>query len=369
VALGGLRTLGHRLTIAGYERAGGLPGLEAGFVNRGLDAAVRASGLPRPTVLDLVLALVDRERQPPAKAPPRTAVELAATIASPLPPVLTALATLAREEIARARGEETAASAPWQLDHDYLAGPILRLERERDRWRLLLAERDKIFREAGLNLGRRWRTLLPLKDQLRLAAARLGGRFRYGEYRAYAILSWLRLAPTLLLLSTLATGWWVYEQASSVQRVWGRLILSGDDLSPRETEALLEISRASWLERRLFTSDLLTRPEFVERFAEQPAPVLRALVGTSVPRARRLLRRALPIFLSEGIKIYEAKSARAMVIDLKSVLLSAEVTQILQSVLNSLKASTDYSTAVALAEAYEALAAKLDPAQAPAQLN
>jgi hypothetical protein len=223
VVLGGLRGLSG-LTVPAYEHAGGLPGLEATFVARGLTAAAQASNLPETAALALLLALVDRDRQPPAKAAPRPAADLAAAIAASPPATIRALATFARDEILRTRGEAEAPDSPWQLDHDYLAGPILRVERERDRWRLLLAERATPFREAGVSFRRRWRGLLPVNEQLQLLLARLRGRFRCGEYRPYALASSLRLLPPAAILGTAVLAAWIAFAYDQAERLCGNLI-------------------------------------------------------------------------------------------------------------------------------------------------
>jgi hypothetical protein len=53
----------------------------------------------------------------------------------------------------------------WQLDHAYLAQPILHIERERDQWHLLLEERARAFAEASWR--GKWGALLPLRTQAR----------------------------------------------------------------------------------------------------------------------------------------------------------------------------------------------------------
>jgi hypothetical protein len=99
---------------------------------------------------------------------------------------LEALATLSREEIVRPRGEVAAADTPWQLDHDYLAGPILRLERERRRWSHFVAVRRK---------------------QLRLAPTKLWSNLQQAVIRSLVFINGLPRLPALLLLIALIGGW------------------------------------------------------------------------------------------------------------------------------------------------------------------
>src|SRR5262249_41795873 len=146
IVLGGLRTL-RRLTPAAYGRAGRLVGLEAAVVRGTIAKAARASAITEDSVLRMLSALVDRTRQPPDKAPPKTTGELASLVGILEGNAARALAALQTDEIVRPRDTDGVAKA-WQLDHAYLAQPILRLERERDQWRRLLEESARSYADA-----------------------------------------------------------------------------------------------------------------------------------------------------------------------------------------------------------------------------
>jgi tetratricopeptide (TPR) repeat protein len=154
-----------------------------------------ASGLRDDEVLRLAGALIDRTRQPPDRVPPQSVADLASALSIKEAVVGIALEALARDKITRPQGGTTLAKPAWQLDHAYLARPIMRLEGDRDRWRLLLAERARSH--ADSDWRHRWQTLLTLKEQAWLLGARLRGRFRYGDYRRFALKSVLRSAPAL----------------------------------------------------------------------------------------------------------------------------------------------------------------------------
>lgn len=81
VVLVGLAAL-RQLSVAAYERVGALEGLEARFVESGVNAGTTASGLNARAVLALLLALIDREQR--RKTPALTAGRLAAAIMPPL---------------------------------------------------------------------------------------------------------------------------------------------------------------------------------------------------------------------------------------------------------------------------------------------
>jgi hypothetical protein len=145
VALGGLRTL-RRLTPAAYARTGRLAGLEAAFVAGAITRAARVAALREEDVLQLLLPLIDRTRQPPDKGPPQPAKALAETAGVPEHAASRALERLETDEIVRPRSELQDAVG-WQLDHAYLAQPLLRIERERDQWHRLLEERARAYAE------------------------------------------------------------------------------------------------------------------------------------------------------------------------------------------------------------------------------
>src|SRR5205814_7951739 len=106
---------------------------------------------------------------------------------------------LAIDEILRPRDDPTGKG--WQLDHAYLALPIIHIERNRDYWRRLLAERARAFSEA--TWFKKWGALLPIGMQAKLLAARLSSPFRYGPHRFYALGSLTRGLPAILALALL----------------------------------------------------------------------------------------------------------------------------------------------------------------------
>jgi hypothetical protein len=124
-------------------------------VKEAIASATRRSGMTGRIVDRILLPLVDADRRPPGKAKPQSATELANADLDTV--VAEALKALADREIVRCSGDPDDPNAPWQLDHDYLARPILRLKREQEKRQVLLAERAKAFSQAGRDLGLRWR--------------------------------------------------------------------------------------------------------------------------------------------------------------------------------------------------------------------
>ena len=120
-----------------------------------------------------------------------------------------ALVSLRANEVVRLRSELQAATVGWQLDHAYLALPILRIEREHDHWHRLLVERAQAYAEASWH--DKWNALLPLGVQVRLVGARLQRRFRYGAQRRYALKSLSRVIPAIAVFGLIVGLVWATQ--------------------------------------------------------------------------------------------------------------------------------------------------------------
>ena len=224
LVLQGLRSL-PRLTVGAYERVGRVDGLEAASVRNALAAASRSSTLSVTVILDQILVpLVDSERSPPGKARPRTIAQLADPDLSSTS-VAEVLATLSDREIVHCVGHPSNEAAPWQLDHDYLARPILRLKAEKERWAILLAERTSAFQDAGLNPLRRWRNLLSIWQQISILAARLHGKLYYGTASSLALVSLfasiISIVTPLTAVSAMVWAAWQYNEAARIEASLG----------------------------------------------------------------------------------------------------------------------------------------------------
>jgi hypothetical protein len=287
VALGGLRTL-HRLTPAAYARAGRLPGLEAAFVAGAITGAARMAALHDEDVLRLLLPLVDRTRQPPDKGPPQSQMQLAEEAQVPGVAAGRALKRLEADEVVRPRSELEEAAIGWQLDHAYLAQPILRIERERDLWHQLLTERARTYAEASWQ--GKWRALLPLGLQARLVGARLQRRFRYGEQRGYALKSLSRALPAILVVGAIAGLSWAATEWDAARQIEGELARNGDPMSDDATAGLANLAGHSWVARWRVARDIFSQPQDAGWFAAAPGPVLRAWVRLDPDRLDNLVR-------------------------------------------------------------------------------
>lgn len=246
VALGGLRTL-PRLTPAAYVRAGRLAGLEAAFVAGAITRAAHTAALRADDVLRLLLPLLDCTRQPPDKGPPQSQLQLAERAGIPENTAGRALERLETDEIVRPRSEPQDATGTWQLDHAYLAAPILRIEGERDHWHRLLVERARTYAEAQWR--DKWSVLLPLGTQARLVGARLQRRFRYGAQRGYALKSLARATPAIAAIAVIALLVWAATEWDAARQIEGQMARNGDPISDDAATGLADLAGRSWLVR------------------------------------------------------------------------------------------------------------------------
>ncbi len=289
VVLGGLRTL-RRLTPAAYVRVGRLAGLQAAFIDGALRRAALVATLRYEDVLRLVIALVDRNRQPPDKAPPQSTADLAAILGARPDVATRALKRLEADEVVRPRGDANGGTTSWQLDHAYLAQPILHLERERDKWWRLLEERAQAYAEAGWR--QKWGALLPTRTQAEVLAARLQGRFRYGEHRVYALKSLARSLPAIGMAGLIAALAWAageYEAAGQIEAQLAQSEVDDDTVLTDDAAAgLANLMVRSAVTRWRVARDLFTVPTPAGWFASNPEPIVRALVGLDLDRLHTL---------------------------------------------------------------------------------
>jgi hypothetical protein len=289
VVLGGLRTL-PRLTLAAYARADRVSGLEVAFVAGALSKAARiAASRDDSAILSMVSALVDRTRQPPDKGPPLTTEQLAEKATLPVDAAGRALAQLERDEVVRKQGDAAPRSIAWQLDHAYLASPILSIERERNRWRLLLEERAKAHMEAsGLRM---WATLLPVPTQAQLLWARLTTPFRYGPYSSYAVVSLVRALPALAIVGLVVGLTWTAYEFDAAQRIERNLLSdAGNALNESVVDGLQELSSIGLIARQRLAWHLFETEPGARSFSRHPQEILRAFAGLDPERLDELVR-------------------------------------------------------------------------------
>ena len=291
LVLQGLRSL-PRLTVRAYERAGRTDGLEAASLRDAVVAVARGTKRTPSIVLAcILLPLVDADRRPPGKARPRTVAQLTGP-GLDTAAVIDLLVRLEDREIVRCAGDSIDEMATWQLDHEYLARPLLRLKAQQDRWAILLAERTAVFQDAGSSLLRRWRSLLSTKEQIGVLIAFLRGRVKYGAAlnlaMASLVTSFVLAATPVAVLGAVVWAASQYDEAARIEASLGGMAndFSNDQYSVTgdQRKALLDLENGSLLTRRLVMRDIFIRPQQAAAFANRPADMLLALTGLNVSR-------------------------------------------------------------------------------------
>jgi hypothetical protein len=201
----GLRKL-RSLTPSEYRRAVAGAGVEALYIRDAIASAALESGLTVADVRSLLSAFLERVQANGVK----TKVLSLADMAPMIPDtgrLQKALNRLERDEVVREKPASGDEGRRWQLDHDYIAPAVVAESRAADKLSLLLQDGGDAWRMAGNNIRQRYRSLLPLSVQIKLAWMRLRsrGEFVYRPYRLYAALSTLRVLPVVLLLA--GAGW------------------------------------------------------------------------------------------------------------------------------------------------------------------
>ncbi|WP_341677779.1 hypothetical protein [Niveibacterium sp. SC-1] len=218
----GVREL-DSLDVQSYQHAGGLAGMEARYVARCITQAARASGNDEERIRAIVREMVERQDGGVSKTRSVPDLQLAGLIPDAAKREAALARLTERELIRRVPNAETGVD-DWRLDHDCLAHAIDEDERRSARYSVLLREHARRWRRAGPRRRDRWRALLPLGTQIRLAWARLRGELNtYGEETRFARISLLRFAPPLLATALVsATGlvlWRDVETEREAQRI------------------------------------------------------------------------------------------------------------------------------------------------------
>jgi tetratricopeptide (TPR) repeat protein len=222
MAFRGLRKI-PALTIAAYEANGGLPGLEALFLEGPVKfAADHTKTAPTPMTAADVLAVLKNLIGHGNGTQWRVEREL---IDQYFPEsVKGALEYLEAKEFVRQSksvdGEgkyvDTVEGRSWALDnahlHPVVTEAVDRAQRRANPWVARLRSSFEAYENAGGKLPRDWTKLLPPLAQLDLAYNRLRGRFRYGEFGGYARTSLLRFLDYIFLcLFIVFVTWWGYR--------------------------------------------------------------------------------------------------------------------------------------------------------------
>ncbi|MEA2884281.1 MAG: hypothetical protein QOH32_3537 [Bradyrhizobium sp.] len=319
IMLGGIHSL-KQLNIAQYERAGGASGIEALYVEQQITGTARKVMLEAGQVRAILVALIDPDN--PNKTWSRSKQQLAAANNPPIAEgkLDSALQELERGEMLRSASDPQSGVTAYRLDHDYLTRGVAAAERRANQWYYLLADGATAFQNAG-SMATRWKALLPVGAQCRLAWERLRGTLRYGQQSNYAAWSVARFAPLALLLAVLGAGAWAFgywrEQQAATETA-RKILLQLEfrkGIGDRELEGAWTLATTSDVRVQAeFITQLLGTPEYAEHFLLQPDLVVQAVTRASpVNRNRVLLIAGNPV---RGAN-YDARTIAAIALALR----------------------------------------------------
>jgi hypothetical protein len=251
VAIAGLDEIRDCLTPAAYDRLGGVPGLEAGFIR----GQICKSGVNLDRALRLLMVFVVNEDGVTRTRRELSRAELTRKL---FPDAEDVLERLEQSRIL-VRKTVTEHGERWSLYHDYLGKGIDELDRRDRHWIRFLDEHHNQFR---LNrVAYRWRLLLTPRAQSVLWWERARGRIRFTRHRAYVALSLARIAVNWLTLSVAVVfGWYVVASRIGVERSMDRFEAKSE-ISNAELQEFWEVTTASDRFKDAFQERLLSSQE------------------------------------------------------------------------------------------------------------
>jgi len=302
-ALKGLIKLPY-LSVATYDRAGGVTGLEAAYIEDGMTTAAARSGLDRNRVIRALMHLIDQSNPEAPKTQSRVHSRLVDQIEVSDEQLSKMMELLAQNNVGIVRlrvGDETAhdSERQWSLHHDYLARSVIAAQRKAEHWQQLLIEKLRDWKQA-VGWRAAWQSLLSPWQLLHVLFARLRGHVRLGGYRAYLGWSTVGLLPYLAVLLLLLIGWdqgLDYQARKDVEPILATI--RGADLSttPRGEE-VLQLWRLSAGRQRLkdaFVRKCLTDSSSHSALLKRRSFVSQAIIGLdpNVDQRKRVLKELL----------------------------------------------------------------------------
>jgi hypothetical protein len=267
-----------------------------------------------------------------------------------------ALDRLKRDEVVREKSVPGDRGSRWQLDHDYIARTVVAEERAANILSLQLRDAYDAWGMAGTNIRQRYRNLLPLKMQAKLALARVQSRrgFTYRPYRVYAGLSTLRALPFVLLL--VGVGWLWHQEA--LRGAATQIVDGLHEQSYKGGRAAVALWGASPGLRIRVVDELLDRPD---RLRDAGTDWVRAFISVELAAARDLKSRLISRLDRKDLdpaaqqSLIKALGSVAERLDARDV---AETTKDLVSQLD--RKDLDPLTRISLFEAIGSVADRLD---------
>lgn len=336
MALAGLQSLSDGiLTVGAYEKAGGLSGLEALFIESHIESIARRKGLPETTVRAVLLGLLDPHD--PDKTIPTPAADLLDAAAKKnvseeqLQEVLTELAAV---EIVRRKCDPETGLDLWQLDHDDLVRGIVAAKRREHPRQPALQEAADVPREAG-------RRIIP----------------------SYAPGSVVRALLLLAFIAVSAIGWVAFTRWSDARHAVGlvdQLDFSPSSLQGGDVDLLWKLAENhNTVIRESIFSELFKDSKLAARLANHSPSFVRAMFGLDESRARAYAEQLVTRQLGS---LKDPSSVRMAALLLIELPLPVEMPpQAFTALTAKISETTDRDTLNALRDSLLTVAGKLGP--------
>lgn len=359
IALDSLRRLRY-LTVSSYSRCGGLLGLERIYIERHAADISGEAGLDRLQLLHSLRKLATEDGAKTCRLLKKDFITAAFNGAAHTDAARRLVDHLIRNRVIRTQTGRDGESV--MLYHDYLARGVVEAYRRANRWVEKLKTATREF-ETATSLLQRWRALLSLQDLAALVFARLGSRFRFGEYRRVAVLSALRCVPILflglaaVLVERRFSG--VQERQRTAEYV-AQIAADGDNRFDAEAWQALSLSSAEARAHACLFA--LSRPALARSINGRADAFAHTLVGFDPSyqmRHRLVIEAILPALSTSTADAEVIRTAGAITNEL--ALSRADLLAVIEAITECLSASASDSVSLACHEQIRKLARTLDP--------
>ena len=271
VVLGGLKRL-KRLTPRDFDRANGLVGLEAAYVDQ------RVNKTDNPSQALSLLSRLVVEKGNDLGTESKTVSQLSKECGVESGALQAILETLEANNIVRRRAGKAHGEA-WQLYHDYLARAVKALERKDRKWEDHLRESAKSHERAS-SLWAKWRTLLGPGRQIQILFEKLRGKLVYGPDTGYAQESLPRLLLNTWCVGAVVIGlaaaiYWVDQRATEIVGAFN----ADDEMDSAEVQRVWDLATSSGWVRQTALKRFLSNARYAEYFLGNEEPLVQAAVG------------------------------------------------------------------------------------------
>ncbi|MEM9156745.1 MAG: hypothetical protein AAGB13_17215, partial [Cyanobacteria bacterium P01_F01_bin.33] len=201
------------LTVAAYERAGGLRGLEHEYVDDGLRRAGRSNSLSPEKMEEILYELIDVDTFDFPKATNQSLAKISEATNIETQILTKLFESMASYNLVRKVSDGNESQQSWSIYHDYLCAPILQRREISPNTEFLLQQEYQSFTSASGSY-QKFQHLLSMPMFIRVVFLSFTGKLKTAGYNGYIGLSLLSFWPALVVASFFA---FVNEQRSSIE--------------------------------------------------------------------------------------------------------------------------------------------------------